>query len=61
MHSELSDEFEVNVRIHQGSVLSPFIFKVVADAVTEFAREGVIGESNNQETQESAQKMQVHI
>ena len=35
--SELSVEFEVNVGMHQGSVLSPF-FALVADIVTEFAR-----------------------
>ena len=35
---ELSVEFEVNVGMHQGSVLSPFLFAVVVDIVTEFAR-----------------------
>ena len=35
--SELSVEFEVKVGMHQGSVLSPFLFAVV-DIVTEFAR-----------------------
>ena len=39
MDSELSEEFEVKVGMHQGSVLSPFIFAVVVDAVTELARE----------------------
>ena len=34
--SELSEEFEVNVWMHQGSVLSPFLFAVVVDVVTEF-------------------------
>ena len=37
MDCELSEEFEVNVGMHQGSVLSPF-FAVVVDVVTEFAR-----------------------
>ena len=44
MDSELSEEFMVKVWIHQGSVLSPFLFALVVDVVTEFLREGVIGE-----------------
>ena len=35
-----SELFEVKVWMHQGSVLSPFIFAVVVDVVTEFVREG---------------------
>ena len=35
----LSTEFEVKVRMHQGSELSPFIFAVVVNVVTEFASE----------------------
>ena len=38
--SVLSEEFEVNVGMYQGSVLSPFLFAVVVDVVTELAREG---------------------
>ena len=30
--------------VYQGSVLSPFLFAVVVDVVTEFAREGVLSE-----------------
>ena len=30
--------------MHQGSVLSSFLFAVVADVVTEFAREGALSE-----------------
>ena len=32
--NELSEEFEVKVRMHHGSVLSTFIFAVVSDVVT---------------------------
>ena len=39
MDSELSEEFEVRVRMPQGSVLSPFLFAVVVDVVTEFPTE----------------------
>ena len=43
--SELSEEFEVKVWMHKGSVLSLFLFTVVIDVVIEFAREGVLSES----------------
>ena len=33
--SQLSEEFEVKVEKHQGSVLSPILFAVVLDVVTE--------------------------
>ena len=39
---ELSEEFEVKVGMHQGFVLSPFLFAVVVDVVTEFAWEGAL-------------------
>ena len=42
--SVLSEEFEVNVGMYQGSVLSPFLFAVVVDVVTEFVREGALSE-----------------
>ena len=42
--SELLEEFEVKVWMHQGSVLSPFIFAVVVDVITEIDREGVLSE-----------------
>ena len=32
---ELSEEFEVKVGLHQGSVLSPLVFVIVVDVVTE--------------------------
>ena len=40
--SELSEELEVKVGMHQGSVLSPFLLAVVVDVVTEITREGVL-------------------
>ena len=42
--SELSEEFEVKVGLHPLSLLSPFLFEVIVDVVTEFAREGVLSE-----------------
>ena len=42
--SELSEEFEVKVGMYQGSVLSSFLFALLVDVVTEFAREGALSE-----------------
>ena len=41
--SELSEELEVKVGMHQGCVLSPF-FGLVVDVITEFSLEGVLNE-----------------
>ena len=41
---ELSEEFYVKVGMHQGYVLSSFLFVVVFVVVTEFAREGALCE-----------------
>ena len=41
---ELSEEFEVKVGMHQGSVPSHFLFAVVVDVLTEFSREGALSE-----------------
>ena len=42
--SELSEVREVKVGMYQGSVLSPFLFAVVVDVVTEFASKGAQSE-----------------
>ena len=38
--THLSEEFEVNDGIHQGSVLSPLLFAIVIDDVTNEIKEG---------------------
>ena len=38
MDSELSEEYDVKVGMHQGSVLPQFLFPVAIDVITEFAR-----------------------
>ena len=40
--SGTSDEFGVRFGVRQGSVLSPLIFAIVVDVVTEHAREGLL-------------------
>ena len=37
-NSELSEEFEVKVGMHQGSALSTFLFTVIVNIVTEMVR-----------------------
>ena len=41
---ELSEEFEVKVRVHQGSVLLPLLFVIVVDMITESMRNGLMSE-----------------
>ena len=45
MDSELSEEFELKVGMHQGSVLLSLLFAVVDHIVTELVKEGVRGVS----------------
>ena len=41
--THFSEEFEVNIGVHQGSVLSPPLFVIVVDVVTNKTIEGVMG------------------
>ena len=40
-----SEESEVNVGVHQGSVLSPMLFAIVVDVVTNKIKEGISQET----------------
>ena len=42
--SELLEEFEVEVGMLQGSVLSPFLLAVMVDFATEFSRDGALSD-----------------
>ena len=42
--SAYSEKLEVKVGVHQGSVLSPLLFAIVVDIITENARRGVVNE-----------------
>ena len=39
-----SEEFQVKVGVHQGSVLSPLLLAIAVDIITENARRGVVNE-----------------
>ena len=42
--SELSQEILVQVGVHQGSVLSPLLFAIAVDVISENPREGLMNE-----------------
>ena len=42
--THLSEEFEGNVGVHQGSVLSPLLFVIVVDVATSEIKEGTLQE-----------------
>ena len=42
--THFSDEFEVNVGVHLGSVLSPLLFAIVVDVVANEMKEGTLQE-----------------
>ena len=44
VRSAYSEEFKVKVGVHQESVLSPLLFAIVVDDITENARMGVVNE-----------------
>ena len=44
VRSAYSEEFEVKVGVHQGSVLLPPFFVIVVDVIAENARRGVVNE-----------------
>ena len=44
MGSELSEEFLVQVGLHQGSVLSPLLFAIAVNVISKNTREGLINE-----------------
>ena len=42
--THFSEELEVNVGVHQGSVLSPLLFAIVVDVITNEVNEGMLQE-----------------
>ena len=44
VRSAYSEKFEIKFSVHKGSVLSPLLFAIVVDVITEKARKGVVNE-----------------
>jgi len=44
VETQLSEEFFVKVGAHQGSVLSPLLFSIVLDVISENVKEGLMYE-----------------
>ena len=55
--SKLSEEFVVQVCVHQGSVLSPLLFAIAVDVISENAREDILHANDFVIMSESIEKL----